>query len=187
MKTVTIEEFVKFDPCYTEDQLKAIAGDKKEWSALDILNLDKVPATDKLWAVLREELIDARILHEFACVCAEQALTTIDNPDQRSIDAIKAKRAWLCGEITDEELASARDAACSAARDAARAARAARDAARDAACSAARDAARAARAARDAAWASARDAARDAAWDAAWAVASADQVEMLVEILRRAA
>ena len=66
------------------------------------------------------------VLHEMACLCAEQALASIPNPDPRSIAAIKAKRAWVRGEITDVELTAARDAAW----DAARAARDAWDAAR---------------------------------------------------------
>ena len=129
MKTITYEQFLAFDPCYDENRLKEISGDKKKWSALDILALDDIPAADRLWAVLREELIDVPILHEFACRCAEDALKLVENPDPRSIAAIEAKRKWLRGEITDKEL----DAAWDAARAAARAAAwdAARDAARD--------------------------------------------------------
>ena len=115
MKTVTIEQFMGLEPCYTEDKVRELAGDKTEWTALDVLQLEKVPSSDRLWAVLREEFIDAPILHEFACRCAEKALTLVDNPDQRSIDAIAAKRAWLRGEITDEQLNAAWSAARSAA------------------------------------------------------------------------
>ena len=73
----------------------------------------------------------AMVLHEFACLCAEDALALIPNPDPRSVNAIAVKRAWLRGQATDDELAAARDAAWDAARDAARAA--AWDAAWDAA------------------------------------------------------
>ena len=73
-----------------------------------------------------------RILHEFACWCAERALRrerrADREPDERSWGAIEAKRQWLLGEITNEELAAASDAARAAASDAARAA--ASDAAR---------------------------------------------------------
>ena len=139
MKTVTVEQFMKFNPCYDEDKIKEIAGDKKDWTALDVLALD-IPAEHRLWSVLREEFIDAPILHEFACRCAEEALKLVDNPDQRSVAAIETKRRWLKGEATNEELA----AACAAAYAAAYAARAAADfaaadAARAAACAAARE------------------------------------------------
>ena len=121
MRTVTYEEFLKLDPgwLYGEERIKA-CFDRFEGkvSALDILNLDNVSAEDRLWSVLREEFISIPILHEFACVCAEYALTLIDNPDPRSIKAVEVKRAWLRGEATDEELATTRDASWDAARDA---------------------------------------------------------------------
>lgn len=151
MKTVTYEEFLKFEPCWLEyeggtERIKAyfdrFGG---RMSALDILTLDDVSAEDKLWSVLREEFIPAPILHEFACVCVDYALTLVNNPDPCSIKAAEVKRAWLRGEATDKELAAAwndarlaaRAAAWAAAWDAARAARAA---AREAAYAAARDA-----------------------------------------------
>ena len=122
MKTVTYEEFLKFKPCWLEyeggaERIKAyfdrFGG---RMSALDILNLDDVSEEDKLWSVLREEFIPASILHEFACVCAEYALSLIENPDPRSIKAIEVKRAWIRGEATDEELDAAADAAADAVR-----------------------------------------------------------------------
>ena len=166
MLTVTVEQFLEFNPCYEEEKIREIAGSKKEWSALDILDLD-IPVEDRLWAVLRKELIEAPILHEFACRCAEDALKLIDNPDPRSIAAIAAKRKWLKGEITNEELDAARDAARAAASATAWAA--ARDAASATAWAAARDAASAT------AWA----AASATAWAAASATAWAKQIDML--------
>jgi hypothetical protein len=114
-----------------------------------------VRGDDKVVASSREVLwmADAtETLHLFACDEAERAMARVENPDQRSVAAIVAKRAWLRGEITDKQLAAARDAAWAAAWDAARAA--------------AWDAASAA--AWDAAWAAASAAAWDAAWAAAW-------------------
>ena len=161
MKTITYEQFLEFDPCYLYDPekkalMESIAQRREHWSAMDILELENIPAADRLWAVLREELIDAPILHEFACRCAERALSRVENPDPRSLRAIEIKRAWLRGKATDEELA----AAWGAARDATQAAAGA------AAWGVARDAAQAAAGA--AAWGVARDAAQDAAWDATW-------------------
>ena len=156
MKTVTVEQFRKFGPCWLETvegrgKFARIAAIKNEWTALDVLNLPDVSAQDKFWSVLREEFIEAPILHEFACRCAEYALSFVESPDPRSIAAIVAKRKWLRGEITDAEL----DAACDIARDAAH----------DAAMYATRVAARVA--AQDVAWVIARVIAQDAAWAAA--------------------
>ena len=163
MNTVTYEEFLEFDPCW----LKYVDGAERikayfdrfggRLSALDILNLDDVSEVDKLWSVLREEFMPAPTLHEFACICAECALSLIENPDPRNVKAIEVKRAWMRGEATAGELAAAWEAAYDAAWDAAS------DAAYDAAW-AASDAAW--EAASDAAWAAARDAARAAKQDA---------------------
>ena len=158
MKTVTVEQFRNFGPCWLEtvkgrDKFARIAAIKNEWTALDVLNLPDVSAQDKLWSVLREEFIKAPILHEFACRCAEYALSFVKNPDPRSIAAIEAKRKWLRGEITDTELYAARDAA------------------RDAAWYATGNAV--SRAARDAVIAAANRAERASAWDAAWYAAKA--------------
>ena len=119
MKAMTVDQFIEeFNPCRDHDEIRMIAGDKESWTALDVLHLENVKSEDKLWAVLREEFIEPHLLHEFACRCAENALALIESPDQRSIDAIAAKRAWLRGEIGDQELAAARDAARDAAWDA---------------------------------------------------------------------
>ena len=156
MKTVTVEQFRKFGPCWLETaegrgKFARIAAIKNEWTALDVLKLPDVSVQDKFWSVLREEFVDAPILHEFACRCAEYALSFVESPDPRSIAAIEAKRKWLCGKITDAELDAARGEA--------------RDAAHDATMYAARIAARVA--AQDVAWVIARVIAQDAAWAAA--------------------
>ena len=175
MKTVTPEQFKEFGPCW----LKTAAGRKRyarvaamrdEWSALDVLALDGVSNKDKLWAVLREEFIDAPVLHEYACRCAEYALTFVREPDSRSIAAIEAKRKWLRGEISNDDLTAAR-AACDAACDA--------NAAAWAAIAAANAAANAA------AWAAAAAAAAAcAAARAAWDAAREHEVKLLKELLR---
>ena len=187
MKSITYEEFLEFGPCYLDDPkekalMDSIAQRQDRWTALDILELKEIPDEDKLWAVLREELIEPEKLHEFACVCAEWALSRIEHPDPRSVAAIKAKRAWMKGEISDSELAAARDAAWDAAWAAARAA--ASDAASDAAWDAARAAAWAAAwdVASNAAWAAASDAAWDAAWDAERAWQAEELKKMLMEV-----
>ena len=194
MKTVTPEQFKEFGPCWLETaagrkRYARVAAMRDEWSALDVLALDGVSNGDKLWAVLREEFIDAPVLHEYACRCAEYALTFVREPDSRSIAAIEAKRKWLRGEISNDDLTAAWAAADAATRAAAWAARDAARAAADAATRAAADAAtraaaRAARAAaRAAAWAAAR-AAAGAAADAAAGAAWEHEVKLLKELLR---
>ena len=187
MKTITLEKFKTFDPCWMKteegrEKLEEIGRKKERWTALGILELEEVSTKDKLWAVLREELIEAPVLHEFACRCVEEALKLVKNPDPRSVAAIEAKRRWLRGEIGDEELEAVRAAASAAALSARSTASTATWSAWAAAWSAARAAAKAAE------WAAAWAAARAAAWAAAWAAARASarrsQVEMLKTMLR---
>jgi hypothetical protein len=76
---------------------------------------DKIASSERraLWQ------IDAtKILHLFACQCAEKALKDAKVTDERCWKAIKVKRQWLKGNATDDELAAAGDAARSAARSA---------------------------------------------------------------------
>ena len=145
---VTLDEFLSFNPCWRNSEkcrrrlryyARKLGGSA---DALEILALRRIPAEDRLWAVLRAEFTPDRILHEFACRCAEDALSRIDNPDPRSIHAIAVKRRWIAGEATDAELDTARVAA-RAAWSAAQAAEAAAGAAAQAAAWAARVAARA--------------------------------------------
>ena len=118
--------------------------------------------SDKIVAEYRRPLWGKDIspeLNEWACCNAEVALLIAEVEDPRSWNVIEAKRAWLRGEISDEELDAAWAAARAAARDSARAA------------------------ARDAAWAAARAAAWDAARAAARAAQQIDLESRMVEVL----
>ena len=196
LPTITYSRLLSYRPCWS----RSAAGRKRlqyysnklggKANALDILRLRRVPARDRLWAVLRGDLIPDRLLHEFGCWCADEALKLIDNPDPRSVKAVMAKRQWLRGEITGEELERAQAAAWEAAQAAAQAAvwavRTATWAAQAAAWAAVWAAQAAARAAQAAAWAaqaalSAETDAR-AARDARDAAISA-QVDELIRML----
>jgi hypothetical protein len=168
---ITADMIIEWDPCesYTPEMIRDGIGGGK--TPLEICDLD-IPAQDKLWLLLREEIIPAKDLHEFACQFAETALhaerAAGREPHPDSWKAIEVKRRWMAGVATDEDLsaasATAWDAAWATAWDAAWAT--AWDAARDAAWAAAR-------AARDAAWAAASAAAWGAASAAAWGAARA--------------
>ena len=99
MKSVTYDQVLSWNPCWlgTEEgknKLEEIGKRRERWTVWDVLELpeSEVSKEDKMWAVLREELIDAPVLHEFACRCAEEALKLVDNPDPRSV---AAKDRWL--------------------------------------------------------------------------------------------
>jgi len=168
MKTITINELMSWHPCYSRAEVEAIANGHPEMTALEVLRLD-IPISDRLWVVLRQEVLDDKTLRLFAFACAERVLPIYEvsyPDDMRPRNAIETARRYADGEATKEEL----EAAVDAARDAARAAA-------YAACAAA-----AARAAWDAAYAAcavyaagdaARDAARVAARATVWAVQDA--------------
>jgi hypothetical protein len=193
MKKYTLNDIRALRPCY--DPIKYLSEDST-YSMTDILNVSKCPAKDRIWVAVK--MVPERMAHEFACDAAEMALFLYsEDPDQRSIDVIYGKRAWLNGEITDDklrELRSAADAAAWAAAyaaadayaaDAADAA-AATDAADAAAAAAAADAADAAAATDAADAADATDAAdAAAATDAAYAADAAAEREWQVEHLKK--
>lgn len=124
LPTVTVEDVLSWRPCYLDDvggeekvrDLATPLGDR--FDALGILRADHILAADRLWTVLREEMIPAEILHEFACRAAEWALVLVAlggaEIDPRSVVAIATKRRWVRGEASDEELIAAWSAAWSA-------------------------------------------------------------------------
>ena len=158
---------------------------------------DVIEGDDKLCGRRRTVLwmLDAtQILHEFACACAEDALALVEQPDARIVEVIAAKRKWLDGKITYEELDSAWSAAWIAAQDAAWGERVAASAALAAARAAAEEAAPAARsaaleaaeAAVAVALAAERDAARAVARAVAWDAARDKQNERLTAMVMEA-
>ena len=121
-RTITVADIRRWHPCY--DPACYVAED---WSgtALDVLRRTDVPAADRLWVVLREEVLDARTLRLFAVWCARRALALIAHPDARSVAACDVAERYANGKATSAELAAyaaAYDAADDAAYDAARAA-----------------------------------------------------------------
>jgi len=190
MKTITLADVRSWRPCY--DPAKWLPQGETDWSgtALDILDRKQVPAADRLWAVLRREVLDDATLR--LCACAIVRETPLGDgrrvwdllTDDRSRRVVEVVEQYARGEASDAELAAAGAAARAAARAAAGAAAWDAWAAGDAAWAAAGAAARAARAAARAAWAAAW-AARAAAWDAAGAAAGAAAWDAQIDIVRR--
>ena len=71
MKTATIQDLISWNPCYSTMVIRRLAGGIESFTALDVLRREDIPAEDRLWVVLRPELIEERTLHLFACDCAE--------------------------------------------------------------------------------------------------------------------
>lgn len=122
MKSVTIEQVIAWEPCglhddddgknYTPDRIDRLFAGREALAARDITALD-IPVEDKLWALLQPEFLTDHQMHELACDFAETVLHLCGD-DQRPRLAVQAKRAWLRGEISDDELDAARTAAYAA-------------------------------------------------------------------------
>ena len=112
MKSITLKEIRELKPCY--DPGKYL---KEDWqgTAIDILNLNDVPANDRLWVVLRADFVSERTMRLFAVWYARQVQHLMT--DKRSIDALDVSQRFAMGKATQQELDAAWDAA-----DAARAA-----------------------------------------------------------------
>ena len=124
MRTFTIEDIRSWHPCY--DPRKYLGED---WSgtALDILAVKDCEIADRLWVVLREEVLNANTLSRIACRFVRETplgdgRTVWDLlTDERSRRGVEAREEYLRGEIDDKAMAADR----AAARDAAWADRAA--------------------------------------------------------------
>ena len=110
---VTVDQVMSWLPCedYTRERVEELFAGREALSAMEILELD-IPVGDKLWAVLREELIPAETLYEFGCRCDTAWDTAWDAADA-AWDAANAA-AWDVADAAD----AAWDTAMSAARSA---------------------------------------------------------------------
>jgi len=121
----------RWGACYSDTKIAALVPDEgltpTEIAALAI------PASDRLWVLLREELVSHRDLRILACNWAEAACHAAGWADERSLAAIAVARRYAVGEATEAELVEAASDASRAwftARSAGRAEAAAAEAAR---------------------------------------------------------
>ena len=77
-----------------------------EWASKNCETLqdawDKAKPAWVAWLATQPGVLTERELHEFGLWCAEQVRHLMTDP--RSIAALDAKRAWLDGKISDEQL-----------------------------------------------------------------------------------
>ena len=103
-------------PCedYPEDRIRQLFGSRESVTPLEICDADHIPANDRAFLLMREEIISKARLHELACQFIESVLPIYEEKfpdDPRPRDAVAAKRAWLLGDIGEYELGVALAAA----------------------------------------------------------------------------
>jgi hypothetical protein len=119
---ITVDQIISWCPCkeWPRERIAEVVGDGL--TPLQICDLD-ISVEDRLWVLLRPEVIPEKALHLLACDFAGRALNRERaagrEPDQRAWEALRVKRAWVVGEATDAERTAAWSAADAAAYSAA--------------------------------------------------------------------
>ena len=122
MNTIDNDLIRIFDPCY--DPSEKEIPDGEALSVLDWVEKYRadVPPKDIIWLLCRNEFLTDRQLRLFAVWCAREALSLIDSPDPRSVEACDVAERFANGEangeVTNVELRDALAAARAAAADA---------------------------------------------------------------------
>ena len=151
---ITREQLRRWGACYDDDRIAELVPEAG-LTPLEVASLD-IPAEDRLWVLLREDIVPACDLRLLACGWAEAMCRKSGWNDERSLNAIAVGRRYAHGEATDDELAAAARSAAESAES---------------------------WSAWAAAWEAARSAAWSAAWSAAEAEA-ADRSEQLADVVR---
>lgn len=86
----------------------------KSWrgTAIDILKMENVSYSDRLWVSLRSSLVSEKLMRLFAVWCCRQVQHLLKDP--RSVAAVDSAEKFAHGKISSEELASAAQAAYAA-------------------------------------------------------------------------
>ena len=106
---ITIKKLISWGACYYENELKEFKKNLKikyGVTPLEFAELD-IKTEDKIWTLLRPEIIPEKELHLLGCTFAEDAL-------KLEMSVIKIKKLWLKGKAMDEELEAARSAGSTA-------------------------------------------------------------------------
>ena len=117
MKTFTRSDVLSWRPCHGEAGTRRIMrGLPRQMNAIDVLRHGAATPADRLWCVLRSDVLSERTLRLFAAWCARTALdaerTAGREPDPRSCAAVKVAERYALGKATEGELRDAYAAAC---------------------------------------------------------------------------
>jgi hypothetical protein len=118
MKILTTIFFEKFNPCYPPE--KAL-GENWSGTILDLLDMESIPAKDRIWAATRPGVLSDKVLR-LAAVAFVRETPLGDGrkvfdllTDERSIKALEVAELYAHGEASKQELRRASYAARAAA------------------------------------------------------------------------
>lgn len=106
----SIADIRSWNPCY--DPSKYLT-DPWRGTAKSILLDARIPASDRLWVVLRTSIVSERVMRLFAVWSARQVQHLMNDP--RSVKALDVTEAFANGLATEEERKAAAYAAADAA------------------------------------------------------------------------
>ena len=118
MKKITIPMIRSWWPCYDPTEH---LPEKWKGSVINLIDIKTIPLEDRLWVILRNDLVSEKLMRIFAVWCARQVQHLMK--DQRSLDALDFMEAyienyWLIDDPEWKEgWEELRDAAWAAAKD----------------------------------------------------------------------
>ena len=98
---ITREQLRRWGACYTDKKIAELVPEDG-LTPLEVAALD-IPKKDRMWVLLREDVIPARALRLLACGWAEDACLRTGWNDERSLNAIAVARRFAVGEATEAE------------------------------------------------------------------------------------
>jgi len=115
---ITIEQILSWYPCESynsADKIITVAGSEGPWTPVEIAEMDHIPAENRLWVLLRNEVLNANQLNMLACDFAEDVSHIFESEypgDDCLRIAIETKRKWISGltSVTKDNLAAANQA-----------------------------------------------------------------------------
>lgn len=104
LPTINWKTFISFEPCYV-DSVVEYAERKTRWHAFDVSYSEQFPIEDRLWLMLRPELIPPRCLDwigiDFLDYFCNRMHRTLGQNLQRYYSR---RKQWLRGEIADSTM-----------------------------------------------------------------------------------
>jgi hypothetical protein len=106
----TVSEVLLWHPCkrYPQHRIEGLWNGRVALTGLEISDLD-ISLPDKLWALLREQVLPTRSLRTLTCDWAERTLRAAEMEEKYGA-TIEVGRRFIRGEATHDDLEAARAA-----------------------------------------------------------------------------